>query len=96
MSILRLAVVPKTHSKSVEQKSAWFMLHRIRESMDPALDLLTGEVEVDEAWIGGLEEKGTARHGSTKVGTHRSTSTKEAPPHVIPLKRRKWAQLSES
>ncbi|MCY4413255.1 MAG: IS1595 family transposase [Caldilineaceae bacterium] len=33
----------------ITQKAAWFMLHRIREAMDPGLELLTGEVEVDEA-----------------------------------------------
>ncbi len=36
-------------------KSAWFMLHRIREAMkrDPRADLLTGTIIVDEAYIGG-------------------------------------------
>jgi transposase-like protein len=38
----------------VTQKTAWFMLHRIREAMtDDATDLLTGTVEADEAYIGG-------------------------------------------
>ncbi len=38
----------------VTQRTAWFMLHRIREAMvgDPT-EPLTGEVEADEAWIGG-------------------------------------------
>jgi transposase-like protein len=37
-------------------KSAWFMLHRIREAMKPGQplgDLLGGAVQVDETWIGG-------------------------------------------
>jgi transposase-like protein len=37
-------------------KSAWFMLHRIREAMKPGKplgDLLGGAVQVDETWIGG-------------------------------------------
>ena len=41
----------------VSQKSAWFMLHRIREAMDPGLDLLSGEIEVDEAYVGGAEKE---------------------------------------
>jgi transposase-like protein len=36
-------------------KSAWFMLHRIREAMkrDPRADLLVGTIIADEAYIGG-------------------------------------------
>jgi transposase-like protein len=38
----------------VTQKTAWFMLHRIREMMaDEPTDQLTGTVEIDEAYIGG-------------------------------------------
>lgn len=48
----------------VSQKSAWYMLHRIRESMDPDLETLKGEVEVDEAWVGGLEKN---KHASKKL-----------------------------
>lgn len=36
--------------------SAWFMMHRLREAMDPCLNKLKGEVEIDEAWVGGLEK----------------------------------------
>jgi transposase-like protein len=36
------------------QKTAWFMLHRIREAMqDKTATKLAGEVEVDESFIGG-------------------------------------------
>ncbi|MEA2494727.1 MAG: hypothetical protein QOJ29_2638 [Thermoleophilaceae bacterium] len=39
----------------VTQKSAWFMLHRIRLAMQTgSFDKLDGEVEVDETYIGGL------------------------------------------
>lgn len=36
-------------------KTAWFMLHRIREAMkrDPLASLLSGTVASDERWIGG-------------------------------------------
>src|SRR5579875_3883626 len=39
----------------VAPKSAWFMLHRIREAMKrgPLADMLTGTVVADETWIGG-------------------------------------------
>ncbi len=38
----------------VTQKTAWFMLHRIREAMQSdSFDMMDGEVEVDESWIGG-------------------------------------------
>lgn len=38
----------------VTQKTAWFMLHRIREAMqDKSATKLSGEVEVDESFIGG-------------------------------------------
>lgn len=38
----------------VTQKSAWFMLHRIREAMQAkGAPKMQGEVEADETWIGG-------------------------------------------
>lgn len=41
-------------SIGVTQKTAWFMLHRIRLAMQSGtLDKLTGEVEADETYIGG-------------------------------------------
>ncbi len=41
-------------SIGVTQKTAWFMLHRIRLAMQSeTFDKMGGEVEVDETWIGG-------------------------------------------
>src|SRR5215208_1938262 len=38
----------------IQQKSAWFMLHRIRLAMQTeSFEKLSGEVEVDETFIGG-------------------------------------------
>lgn len=38
----------------ITQKSAWFVLHRIREAMaNGTIEKLTGTVEIDEAYIGG-------------------------------------------
>ena len=42
-------------SLGVTQKSAWFMLHRIRLAMQTgSFEKFSGEVEVDETYIGGL------------------------------------------
>jgi len=35
-------------------ETAWMMLHKLRRAMvNPARELLHGEIEIDEAWIGG-------------------------------------------
>ena len=48
------------------QKTAWFMLHRIREAMqDKTATKLKGEVEVDESFIGG---KSRNRHNGKRQG----------------------------
>jgi transposase-like protein len=41
-------------SLGMTQKSAWFVLHRIRKAMQTgSLEMLSGHVEVDETYIGG-------------------------------------------
>ena len=40
----------------VSQKTAWFMLHRIREAFTRPGDAFTGPVEVDETYMGGREK----------------------------------------
>ena len=43
------------HGIGVTQKTAWFMLHRIRLAMGHGtFEKLSGEVEVDETFVGGL------------------------------------------
>jgi transposase-like protein len=47
------------------QKTAWFVLHRIREMLtDNAPELLEGTVEVDETYVGG---KNINRHANKKI-----------------------------
>ena len=46
----------------VTQKTAWFMLHRLREACDLPIGQLSGVVEVDETYVGGM-----ARSGSDKA-----------------------------
>ena len=42
----------------VTQKTAWFMLHRIRMALrDGSIGKLSGEVEVDETFVGGAKGK---------------------------------------
>ena len=40
----------------VTQKSAWFMLHRLREATSGSMRKLRGIVEIDETYVGGLEK----------------------------------------
>src|ERR1044072_1657126 len=59
-------------SIGVTQKTAWFMLHRIRLSMqDGSVEKMQGRVEADETYIGGKARnmhKGKRQRGSGSVG----------------------------
>jgi transposase-like protein len=48
----------------VTQKSAWFMLQRLREACSQNSDKLRGIVEIDETFIGGLERN---KHEADKL-----------------------------
>ena len=49
-------------------KTAWACLHKLRRAMvRPGREPLTGEVEVDEVFIGGVEKGGGKRHVGTKA-----------------------------
>jgi len=48
--------------------TAWAWLHKLRRAMvRPGRDRLTGEVEVDETFVGGVEEGGGRRHVGNKA-----------------------------
>ncbi len=53
-------------------KSAWFMLHRIREAMrrEPLAGLLRGTIVADETWIGGKERNKHADKRSPESASH--------------------------
>ena len=61
----------------VTQKTAWFMLHKIRTTFRQDTPILKGEVEVDETYVGGKEYY---KHESKKVEGTQGRSTKAKTP----------------
>jgi transposase-like protein len=59
----------------ITQKSAWFVLQRLREACSDDLPLLRGIVEVDEIYIGGLEQN---KHMSQRMYGDRGIPEKTA------------------
>lgn len=63
---------------SITQKSAWFMLHRIREMYNDTLkEKLSGVIEADETFVGG---KNKNRHADKKVKYSQGRSFKDKTP----------------
>ena len=55
----------------ITQKSAWFMLQRIREACGNDNTVLTGIIELDETYIGGKESN---KHNSDKLNSGRGSN----------------------
>ncbi len=59
----------------VTQKSAWFILQRLREACGGDLEKLQGTVEIDETYVGGIEAN---KHEHKKLKAGRGTVGKTA------------------
>ena len=72
----------------IGQEAAWFMAHRIRETLAVKGDKFAGPVEVDETYIGGKEAN---RHASKKLRAGRGPVGKTA---VVGMKDRETNQVT--
>lgn len=59
----------------ITQKSAWFMLHRLREACGPGMEKLRGIIEIDETYVGGIEKN---KHETKKLKAGRGAVGKTA------------------
>lgn len=77
---------------NVTQRTAWFILHRIREMLKVvAPQALKGNVEVDETFVGG---KNKNRHKDKKIANTQGRSSKDKKP-VLGIVQRKVCEVIE-
>jgi transposase-like protein len=77
---------------NVTQKTAWFMLHRIREMLKAnSSKMLSGTIEIDETYIGGKNEN---KHIDKKVKKSRGRASDDKKP-VFGLLQRDGAVISK-
>lgn len=70
----------------VSPKTAWFMVHRIREAMkrEPLVGMLRGTVVADETWIGG-KPKNKHRQGRPQRLPNGGKGIAGTPKHMVPV-----------
>ncbi len=67
----------------ISQKSAWFLNHRIRQAFEAGDALLSGPIEIDEAYLGGTARNRPKHRRLTAIVGIRDRSTREIRATVI-------------